>query len=64
MPMRWIYVSAGATAPPDIWLDALREGGRLVLPLAPAEGVGGTLLIVSRGRTGAGGQVSAVPCAR
>jgi len=35
-----IYVNAGATAPLDVWLDALRTGGRLLFPLTPAE-VGG-----------------------
>jgi len=28
-----IYVNAGATRPADIWLDRLKDGGRLVLPL-------------------------------
>lgn len=28
-----IYVSAGATRPMDVWLDRLKDGGRLVLPL-------------------------------
>ena len=28
-----IYVSAGATRPPDSWLDQLTEGGRLIVPL-------------------------------
>jgi protein-L-isoaspartate(D-aspartate) O-methyltransferase len=28
-----IYVNAGATRPVDRWLDALKEGGRLILPL-------------------------------
>jgi protein-L-isoaspartate(D-aspartate) O-methyltransferase len=28
-----IYVNAGATRPADAWLDALTQGGRLVLPL-------------------------------
>jgi protein-L-isoaspartate(D-aspartate) O-methyltransferase len=28
-----IYVCAGTTRPPDLWLDQLAEGGRLVLPL-------------------------------
>jgi protein-L-isoaspartate(D-aspartate) O-methyltransferase len=40
-----IYVNAGATAPLDIWLDALRIGGRLVFPLTPAAGIGGMLLV-------------------
>ena len=40
-----IYVNAGATAPLDIWLDALRPGGRLLFPLTPSEGPGGMLLI-------------------
>jgi protein-L-isoaspartate(D-aspartate) O-methyltransferase len=39
-----IYVNAGVTGPPDAWLDALRPGGRLLLPLTPSEGVGGILL--------------------
>jgi len=43
-----LYVSAGATAPLDIWLDALREGGRLIFPLTPAEGVGGMLLVTRK----------------
>jgi protein-L-isoaspartate(D-aspartate) O-methyltransferase len=45
-----IYVSAGATAPLDIWLDALRPTGRLLFPLTPdgpgeMPGVGGMLLV-------------------
>jgi protein-L-isoaspartate(D-aspartate) O-methyltransferase len=40
-----IYVNAGASAPLDLWLDALRPMGRLLFPLAPAEGVGAMLLI-------------------
>lgn len=43
-----IYVSAGATAPLDIWLDALRGKGRLIFPLTPAEGVGAMLLTTRR----------------
>ena len=39
-----LYVSAGATSPLDIWLDALRPGGRLVFPLIPAAGTGAMLL--------------------
>jgi protein-L-isoaspartate(D-aspartate) O-methyltransferase len=40
-----IYVSAGATHPPEEWLDALALGGRLVLPLVPDERHGCMLLI-------------------
>jgi protein-L-isoaspartate(D-aspartate) O-methyltransferase len=40
-----IYVSAGATRPPDSWLDALRPGGRLLFPLTPRVGLGGMLLV-------------------
>ncbi len=47
-----IYVNAGATAPLNIWLDALRPGGRLLFPLTP-DGPGGTpgaggMLLVTR----------------
>jgi len=49
-----IYVNAGATTPLDVWLDALRENGRLLFPLTPNDprsgspGVGGMLLITRR----------------
>ena len=33
-PADAIYVNAGASKPADAWLDALKEGGRLILPLA------------------------------
>ncbi len=39
-----IYVSAGATHLPAVWLDALAEGGRLIFPLAGSQG-GGMMLI-------------------
>jgi protein-L-isoaspartate(D-aspartate) O-methyltransferase len=32
-PADVIFVNAGATRPLDLWLDALKDGGRLVLPL-------------------------------
>jgi protein-L-isoaspartate(D-aspartate) O-methyltransferase len=35
-PADLIYVNAGATAPLAHWLDRLREGGRLILPLTEA----------------------------
>jgi protein-L-isoaspartate(D-aspartate) O-methyltransferase len=43
-----IYVNAGATRPLDIWLDAVRPGGRLLFPLTPDEGFGGMLLLTRR----------------
>jgi protein-L-isoaspartate(D-aspartate) O-methyltransferase len=33
-----IYVNAGVTRPVDHWLDRLKEGGRLILPLTTNEG--------------------------
>lgn len=44
------YVNAAATMPLNIWLDALRPGGRLLFPLTPdgpngTPGAGGMLLI-------------------
>ena len=47
-----IYVSAGATAPLDLWLDALRLSGRLLFPLTPGGADGklglGNMLLVTR----------------
>jgi protein-L-isoaspartate(D-aspartate) O-methyltransferase len=40
-----LYVSAGATAPLAVWLDALRMGGRLLFPLTPDQGAGAMLLV-------------------
>jgi protein-L-isoaspartate(D-aspartate) O-methyltransferase len=45
-----MYITAGATAPLDIWLDALRPAGRLLFPLTPdgageMPGPGGMILI-------------------
>ena len=37
-PADVIYVNAGATRPADRWLDGLREGGRLILPLTTDQG--------------------------
>ncbi len=61
-----VYVSAGATAPMDAWLDALRPGGRLLFPLTPAQGAGGLLLVTrSEGERFAArilGRVMFIPC--
>jgi protein-L-isoaspartate(D-aspartate) O-methyltransferase len=47
-----IYVSAGATTPLDVWLDALRAGGRLLFPLTSSGGPNGSgpgaMLLIER----------------
>jgi protein-L-isoaspartate(D-aspartate) O-methyltransferase len=40
-----IYVNAGASHPLAAWLDALRDGARLIFPLTPDEGSGCMLLV-------------------
>jgi protein-L-isoaspartate(D-aspartate) O-methyltransferase len=62
-----LYVSAGATEPLDVWLDALRPGGRLMFPLTPAQGAG-ALLLITRAATDRFsarflGRVMFIPCA-
>ena len=44
-----VYVSAGATQPMKIWVDALEDGGRLIMPLTPGWDVGGMLMVTRRG---------------
>ena len=44
-----IYVNAGATHPDPFWLDALRDGGRLLFPLTGGGGAGAMLLVQRRG---------------
>jgi len=39
-PADVIYVNAGATRPAEIWLDRLKDGGRLILPLTSDKGFG------------------------
>jgi protein-L-isoaspartate(D-aspartate) O-methyltransferase len=41
-PCDAILVNAGATHPRPVWLDSLRAGGRLLLPLTATDGEGGT----------------------
>lgn len=45
-----IYVSAGATHPDPFWLDALRDGGRLLFPLTGEDKWGGMLLVTRLGQ--------------
>jgi protein-L-isoaspartate(D-aspartate) O-methyltransferase len=45
-----IYVSAGATHPDPFWLDALRDGGRLLFPLTGSDMWGGVLLVTRLGQ--------------
>lgn len=40
-----VYVSAGATSPQSVWLDALRPAGRLLFPLTGNKYIGGMLLL-------------------
>jgi protein-L-isoaspartate(D-aspartate) O-methyltransferase len=55
-PADVIYVNAGATRPMDAWLDALKDGGRLMLPLttnaafgsAPPAGLQGAFFRIER----------------
>jgi protein-L-isoaspartate(D-aspartate) O-methyltransferase len=44
-----VYVNAGATSPLESWTSALRAGGRLLFPLAPAQGTGYMLLVTRNG---------------
>jgi protein-L-isoaspartate(D-aspartate) O-methyltransferase len=43
-----IYVCAGVTHPDPHWLDALREGGRLMFPLTGSDRWGAMLLVTRR----------------
>jgi protein-L-isoaspartate(D-aspartate) O-methyltransferase len=42
-----IYVNAGATHPPKLWLDALKIGGRLIFPMT-TNSLFGVMLLVTR----------------
>jgi protein-L-isoaspartate(D-aspartate) O-methyltransferase len=50
-PVDGVYVNAGATRPLPQWLDALKEGGRLVFPLAAVDGWGMVLKLTRSGRS-------------
>ncbi|SRR6266545_1734804 len=43
-----LYVNAGTTAPLDVWLDALRPGGRLLFRLTPPQAPGAMLLVTRK----------------
>jgi protein-L-isoaspartate(D-aspartate) O-methyltransferase len=61
-----IYVSAGASRPDPFWLDALRDGGRLLFPLTGDRDWGGILLVERMGNGFAARFVSDcgfIPCA-
>ena len=61
-----IYVSAGASQPDPFWLDALRDGGRLLFPLTGDRDWGGMLLVERMGHGFAARFVSNcgfIPCA-
>jgi len=76
-PADVIYVNAGATRPADAWLDRLKDGGRMILPLTVNRGagpdgpmtmanVGGVLRVERRGGAYAVrwiSQVAIFPCA-
>ena len=61
-----IYVSAGATHVPAVWLDALALGGRLVLPLTPNERHGCMLLVTRKSEVTYGARIFStaafIPC--
>ncbi len=61
-----LYVNAGATEPMEVWLDALRPGGRLLFPMTPADGTGAMLLVTKSEDEGYAArflmQVQFVPC--
>ena len=45
-----IFVNAGSTRMRTLWLDSLRPGGRLILPLTSDSGRGAVLKVTSAGR--------------
>ena len=60
-----IFINAGVSYLRDVWLDSLKPGGRLILPLTTDEGKGG-MLKVERGEGGYAARflstVSVFPC--
>ena len=48
-PSDLIYVNAGVVAPPPSWMQALRQGGRMIFPWRPSETVGLTVMLTRAG---------------
>ncbi len=48
-PCDVVYVNAGVAVLPPAWPQALRDGGRLILPLTPGDDRGGMLLVKRTG---------------
>ena len=64
-PADAILVNAGATHPRRVWLDSLRQNGRLLLPLTGPYGSGAVLRVVRRNKGYAASFVSSItifPC--
>ncbi len=49
-PSDVIYVNSGVIRPPVSWLEALKPGGRLIFPWAPAPDIGVALIVTRRAR--------------
>jgi protein-L-isoaspartate(D-aspartate) O-methyltransferase len=47
-PADVIYANAGVTRPVDVWLDRLKDGGRLILALTRDKDAGGAWFFVER----------------
>lgn len=47
-PADVIYVNAGVTRPVDLWLDRLKDGGRMILALTRDKDAGGAWFLIER----------------
>jgi protein-L-isoaspartate(D-aspartate) O-methyltransferase len=47
-PADVIYINAGATRPVDLWLDRLKDGGRMILALTRDKDAGGAWFLIER----------------
>lgn len=47
-PSDIIYVNAGVEAPPVVWLEALKPGGRLIFPWRPSDGIGLAVVVTRK----------------